>query len=605
MRMVDIIARKRSGQPLSREEIREVIQGFSSGEIPDYQMSALAMAICFQGMSDWETTELTLAMAESGQMLNWADIPGVKVDKHSTGGVGDTTTLVLAPLVASVGVPIAKMSGRGLGHTGGTIDKLESIPGFSTDLSMADFRKQVQEIGVAVAGQTADLAPADKRLYALRDVTGTVESLPLIASSIMSKKLASGADAIVLDVKVGTGAFMKTFDEARELAQRMVSIGHNAGRRVSAVITQMEQPLGKAIGNALEVREAIMTLRGQGPEDLTELCLVLGSEMVVLAGKADNAAKARKLLEQALSDGSALAKLKQWLIAQGGDARVADDLSLLPKSPVIQFYHAQKDGVIESVNAQQMGVIAMRLGAGRAAKDDVIDPSVGLVLLRKVGQRAARGEALVEIHAASTESAQQALKELDECIVLGDVAPYQPPLVLDVVHSSLRPQPVEEGDPAKVNTAQVMAGESKAEAVSTTNLVEHAKQARELAYVPYSHFAVGAALRLSNGEVVTGANVENASYGLTNCAERTAVFKAVTEKFSGTARIIEVAVVADSPDPVAPCGACRQVLREFCDPGTPVLLANLHGAVKQTTVEGLLPYSFTAAQMESGENLPD
>lgn len=576
MRVYDVIQKKRLGQSLTKEEIRDVVDNYVKGEIPDYQMSAFAMAVCIQGMTDDETTQLTLAMAHSGHVLDLGNIPGIKVDKHSTGGVGDTTTLVLAPLVAAVGVPIAKMSGRGLGHTGGTIDKLESIPGFTTQMSMEAFCAQVRRVGLAVAAQTAELAPADKQLYALRDVTATVESIPLIASSIMSKKIASGANAIVLDVKVGQGAFMKDMEHAQKLAQAMVSIGTLANRKTVAVLTQMEEPLGHAVGNALEVREAILTLCGRGPDDLTELCLVLGAEMVVLAGRAKDSAEARRMLEQALEDGSALAKWKEFVAAQGGDARVADDLSLLPKARVVKSFLAPKDGVVQSIQADAIGLVAMQLGAGRAKHDDTINPAVGLVLQRKVGQPVKQGEPLVEVHAASEQSAAEAIQALERCILISTGEPFATPLVLGVIRDSAAARPS-----------------------AADKLIDYARRAMERAYVPYSKFAVGAALQLSNGDIVTGANVENASFGLTNCAERTAVFQFVaSQAFQAKAKIERIVVIADSDGPVAPCGACRQVLAEFCVPNTPIVLADLKGRVKQTSLGELLPYAFGAAQME-------
>lgn len=603
--MYDIIQKKRLGQALTRAEIRWLIDSYISDSVPDYQMSALAMAICLQGMTSAETAELTMAMAESGQVLDWSDIPGIKVDKHSTGGVGDTTTLVLGPLVAAAGVPVAKMSGRGLGHTGGTIDKLESIPGFRTDISTEAFHEQVRTIGIAIAAQTADLAPADKKLYALRDVTATVESIPLIASSIMSKKLASGADAIVLDVKVGDGAFMKDVAHARALAETMVAIARLAGRRAVAVLTTMEEPLGFAIGNALEVREAIATLRGQGPVDLTELCLTLGAEMVVQAGKAATAKEARSLLEEQMANGLAIDKFKAFVAAQGGDARVADDLSLLPKAPVVKSFVAPSDGVLVSLRAEAIGRVAMELGAGRRTQEDVIDPAVGVVLRRKMGQSVVRGEPLIEVHAASQAAADAALAALADCVVIGQRSPFERPLVLDIVRESRasvgdavpaqRPETGELGDGSGIGV-----GDGADEGVGrdgTADLLQAAKDAWETAYVPYSRFAVGAALRLADGRIITGANIENASYGLTNCAERTAVFRALMENGGVPPTITGLAVIADSDGPVAPCGACRQVLAEFCPPDTPVLLADLQGQVKHTTTGELLPYAFGAAQM--------
>jgi pyrimidine-nucleoside phosphorylase len=606
MRMYDLIHKKRTGQVLARSEIEWMVDAYVRGEVPDDQMSAFAMAVVWRGMTDEETTDLTLAMAKSGHVLDLSSIPGVKVDKHSTGGVGDTTTLVLAPLVASVGVPVAKMSGRGLGHTGGTIDKLESIPGFSCELTMDAFLDQVRRIGVAVAAQTAELAPADKKLYALRDVTDTVESIPLIASSVMSKKIASGADAIVLDVKVGAGAFMKDLDQARRLARTMVSIGQLAGRRTVAVLTNMDEPLGHAVGNALEVREAVLTLRGQGPPDLTELCLTLGTEMVLLAGKAKEAAAARAMLERALADGSALAKWKEFVRAQGGDDRVADDLSLLPKAPVVRPLHAWADGVVTGMQAEEIGLIAMRLGAGRAKHGDAIDPAVGIVLHRKVGDPVVRGEVVAEIHAASEAAAEEAARGLRGCITLAAGDPFTPPLVLEIIRAGTAAEGPTSGavypagGHASADEATPRTATDPGEALDEA-LLAAARGAMQHAYAPYSRFPVGAALRLSDGRVVTGANVENASYGLTNCAERTALFQwAASPARAEGIRVVAVAVMADSPDPVAPCGACRQVLAEFCSPGTPVWLANTDGAVRRTTVGELLPDAFGPAQMAGG-----
>lgn len=385
MRMVDIIEKKRDGKSLSKEEIEFFIKGYTNGDIPDYQASSLAMAIFFQDMNDEERAALTMAMVNSGDVIDLSKINGIKVDKHSTGGVGDTTTLVLAPLVAAVGVPVAKMSGRGLGHTGGTIDKLESIKGFHVEISEEDFIKLVNENQVAVIGQSGNLTPADKKLYALRDVTGTVNSIPLIASSIMSKKIAAGADAIVLDVKTGNGAFMKTLEDAEALAHAMVSIGNNVGRNTMAIISDMSQPLGRAIGNALELKEAIDTLNGKGPEDLTELVLTLGSQMVVLANRANTLEEARQLLNEAIENGSALEKFKTFLENQGGDVSVVDAPELLPTATYQIEYKAQSSGVVSELIANEIGVASMMLGAGRQTKEDEIDLSVGIVLNKKVG----------------------------------------------------------------------------------------------------------------------------------------------------------------------------------------------------------------------------
>lgn len=415
MRMVDIIEKKRDGKSLSKEEIEFFIKGYTNGDIPDYQASSLAMAIFFQDMNDEERAALTMAMVNSGDVIDLSKINGIKVDKHSTGGVGDTTTLVLAPLVAAVGVPVAKMSGRGLGHTGGTIDKLESIKGFHVEISEEDFIKLVNENQVAVIGQSGNLTPADKKLYALRDVTGTVNSIPLIASSIMSKKIAAGADAIVLDVKTGNGAFMKTLEDAEALAHAMVSIGNNVGRNTMAIISDMSQPLGRAIGNALELKEAIDTLNGKGPEDLTELVLTLGSQMVVLANRANTLEEARQLLNEAIENGSALEKFKTFLENQGGDASVVDAPELLPTATYQIEYKAQSSGVVSELIANEIGVASMMLRAGRQTKEDEIDLSVGIVLNKKVGDVVKEGESLLTIH-SNRENFDDVIKKLDESI---------------------------------------------------------------------------------------------------------------------------------------------------------------------------------------------
>ena len=396
--MVDLIEKKRDGQALSTEEIKFIINGYTDGSIPDYQVSALTMAIYFKGMTEKERADLTMAMVESGDQIDLSQIEGIKVDKHSTGGVGDTTTLVLGPLVAALGVPVAKMSGRGLGHTGGTIDKLEAVKGFHVEIENNEFIDLVNINKIAVIGQSGNLTPADKKLYALRDVTATVDNIPLIASSIMSKKIAAGADAIVLDVKTGAGAFMKTLDDSRELAKAMVRIGNNVGRRTMAVISDMSQPLGYAIGNALEVKEAIDTLKGEGPEDLTELCLTLGSHMVYLAEKAGSLSEARTLLENVIKDGSALEKLKVFLSSQGGDAAIVDDPSKMPQAKYTFELEAKEDGYVAEIVADEVGTAAMLLGAGRATKESVIDLAVGLVLRKKIGDQVEKGESLVTIY---------------------------------------------------------------------------------------------------------------------------------------------------------------------------------------------------------------
>ncbi len=398
MRMIDIIEKKRDGHELTAEEIHFFINGYTSGAIPDYQASALAMAIFFQDMTERERADLTMAMVHSGETIDLSAIEGIKVDKHSTGGVGDTTTLILAPLVAAVGVPVAKMSGRGLGHTGGTIDKLESIKGFHVEISNERFIELVNQNKVAVIGQSGNLTPADKKLYALRDVTGTVNSIPLIASSIMCKKIAAGADAIVLDVKTGAGAFMKTEESAIELAHAMVKIGNHVGRQTLAIISDMSQPLGFAVGNTLEVKEAIATLKGQGPADLTELVLTLGSQMVVLAKKAVSMKAARQMLTEVIENGKAIEKFKEFLSAQGGDASVVDHPEHLPQASYQIGVPAKNDGVVSEIMADEIGKAATMLGAGRATKEDKIDLAVGLVLHKKIGDAVKKGEAVVTIH---------------------------------------------------------------------------------------------------------------------------------------------------------------------------------------------------------------
>ncbi len=411
MRMVDIIEKKRNGEELTTPEIRFFVEGYTDGSIPDYQASALCMAIYFKDMTDRERADLTMAMVESGDQIDLSSIAGIKVDKHSTGGVGDTTTLPLAAMVAAVGVPVAKMSGRGLGHTGGTIDKLEAIEGFHVELTSDEFSKQVNEIGMAVIGQSGNLTPADKKLYALRDVTGTVSSIPLIAGSIMSKKIAAGADAIVLDVKTGDGAFMKTVEDSIKLAQAMVKIGNNVGRKTMAIISDMSQPLGFAIGNALEVQEAIDTLKGNGPQDLNELCYTLGSQMVVVGGKAQTIEEARKMLEEVVANGAALEVLKKFIAAQGGDASVVDDPSRLPQAKFKFDVPAKQAGYVSKIEADDIGTAAMLLGAGRATKESVIDLAVGLVLHKKVGDSVAEGESLMTIH-ANTEQVDEVLEKI-------------------------------------------------------------------------------------------------------------------------------------------------------------------------------------------------
>lgn len=433
VRMVDLIEKKQEHETLTTEEIKWMIESYTKDEIPDYQMSAMLMAIYFQGMTKEELRDLTVAMVESGDEIDLSAIKGIKVDKHSTGGVGDTTTLVLAPLVASVGVPVPKMSGRGLGHTGGTLDKLESIEGFHIEITQEEFVDLVNKNKLALVGQSGNLTPADKKIYALRDVTSTVGSIPLIASSIMSKKIASGADAIVLDVKVGTGAFMKNIEDAKELAETMVEIGNSVGRDTMAVISDMSQPLGKAIGNANEVKEAIDTLKGEGPEDLTELCLVLGSQMAYLGGVGENLEEARQKLEENIKNGKALEQFKRFIEAQGGNPDVTDRPDeLLPQAKNKVEVTVDKDGVISEVDAEELGVAAMMLGAGRETIDSELDLAAGLMLHKKIGDPVKKGESLLTIY-SNKEDVSASVQIIKDNIKISDHA--EPvTLIHEIIH---------------------------------------------------------------------------------------------------------------------------------------------------------------------------
>lgn len=433
MLMTDLIATKRDGGELSTEEIDFMIQGYTRGDIPDYQMSAMCMAILLRGMNDRETLDMTMSMMHSGETLDLSPIDGMKADKHSTGGVGDKTSLVLCPMVAACGLKIAKMSGRGLGHTGGTIDKLESFPGFHTGISEERFFKNVNEIGISIMGQTADIDPADKKIYALRDVTGTVPSIPLIVSSIMSKKLASGADIIVLDVKCGSGAFMKTLDEAKKLAEGLTRVGRLAGKKCAAVITDMDQPLGSAVGNALEVKEAIAVLKGEKQGDLLELCLSIGSLMLAEAGMVESVEQGRERLLVSIADGSALNKLAQMVTAQDGDSRAVYDTSMLPDAAVKLPVSASRAGYVRRIEAEQVGLVSMHLGGGRVTKESEIDLSVGVVLDKKVGDYVTESESLGTIHAASMEKAQQAAELLRGCFELSDKKVERPAFIKAIV----------------------------------------------------------------------------------------------------------------------------------------------------------------------------
>ncbi|MCI7147518.1 MAG: pyrimidine-nucleoside phosphorylase [Firmicutes bacterium] len=433
MNMIDIIQKKKEGKSLSREEIKWFIDGYVAGDIPDYQASALLMAIYFRGLNKEETFQLTEAMRYSGDTIDLSPISGIKVDKHSTGGVGDKTTLVVAPLASACGVPIAKMSGRGLGFTGGTVDKMESIPGFRTALAPQEFLDQVNHVGMAVIGQTAHITPADKKLYALRDVTATVDNFGLIASSIMSKKLAAGSDAIVLDVKCGDGAFMENKEDAVKLAELMVEIGNNAGRRTVAAITEMGQPLGKAVGNSLEVIEAIETLKGKGPDDITQLALRLSGIMVYLGGKASSPEAGLKMTEAALADGRGLAKLRAFIEAQGGNPQVVDDYSLFPEHSVEDRLIAQSDGYVSKIEARRIGLSSQHTGAGRATKEASIDLSAGIYVCKKVGDKVEKGETLAIFYGNDKAKVDAAMAEAQKAFEIG-AEPVEPPeLIKEII----------------------------------------------------------------------------------------------------------------------------------------------------------------------------
>ena len=432
MRMYDIILKKRANLPLTDKEIRFVIDGYVKGEIPDYQVSALLMTIVFNGMNARELGTLTLAMAQSGNMVDLSNIDGITVDKHSTGGVGDKTTLIIAPLVAACGGKVAKMSGRGLGHTGGTIDKMESIPNLKVSLEQDAFINQVNKIGLAVIGQSEGLAPADKKLYALRDVTGTVDSIPLIASSVMSKKLASGAQAILLDVKVGSGAFMKNIEDARELAKAMVDIGKGNGRSIKAILTDMDRPLGHAIGNALEIREVIDTLKGHGPEDLTHECIIMAAHMLVLSHMCDYETALNRV-QQALDSGVALERLRLMVDAQGGDSRVIDDEIILTIGQFTYDVIAPQDGYIIHMNTEQCGIASVMLGAGRTVKDGPIDYSAGILMHKKTGDSVTVGECIATLYASDESLLSNAAKTYLEAITFGETAPIMADTILDIV----------------------------------------------------------------------------------------------------------------------------------------------------------------------------
>lgn len=433
MRMYDLIMKKRNGNVLTKDEIFYMIEGYTRGEIPDYQMSAMMMAVYFQGMNEEETLQLTMAMRDSGEHLDLSAVHGIKVDKHSTGGVGDKTSLALTPMAAACGIPVAKMSGRGLGHTGGTIDKLESFPGFTTGISTDTFLKNVNEIGIAIMGQTAQLAPADKKLYALRDVTATVDNLSLIASSIMSKKLAAGADAIVLDVKTGSGAFMKKEEDAFALAREMVAIGKGAGKTTVGVITDMDQPLGRAVGNALEVKEAIETLMGKGPADFQELCLTLGTYMLLTGKRASGKEEAESMLKEVIANGKALDKLAEFVAAQGGDSKAVYNPGLLPAASLSEDVPAAVEGYVSRIACEEVGICSLILGGGRETKESVIDLSVGILLHKKKGDYVKKGEPIATLYANDREKLRQAVNRFENTYQYSEIPVEIPPVVKGIV----------------------------------------------------------------------------------------------------------------------------------------------------------------------------
>ncbi len=436
MRAVDLIEKKKRGGEHTPEELDWLIGAYMRGEVPDYQIAAWLMAVWFRGMTSAETAALTMAMVRSGERLDLSSVAPFVVDKHSTGGVGDKTSLAVVPLVAACGVPVAKMSGRGLGFSGGTLDKLESIPGLTVDLSRERFLEQVRRHGLVIAGQSADLAPADGKLYALRDVTATVDSIPLIASSVMSKKIAAGAHGVVLDVKVGRGAFMKDLAAARTLAEEMTRIGRAAGMRTVAVLSSMEQPLGRAVGNALEVREAIETLRGHGPPDFVELCFTVGGEMLIMARRAGSPEEARALLQQAIASGAGLAKLREMVQAQGGDPAVIDDPDRLPRARLVEPVAAPQDGYLAAINAEEIGLAAVQMGAGRAVKGQPIDHAVGLVFHAKVGDRLRRGDPICELHLNDAARLEPVRQRVLAACTWSEAPVSPPPLILGIIRSS-------------------------------------------------------------------------------------------------------------------------------------------------------------------------
>lgn len=591
MHMNELIIKKRNGLAHTPEELQYIVEAYVNGQIPDYQMSAWLMAVYYEGMSAQETAQFTKYMAESGEQIDLSVIPGITVDKHSTGGVGDKTTFIITSIVAACGVPVAKMSGRGLGHTGGTIDKLDSIPHVNVALNRDEFLNTVRSVGVAVTGQSENLAPADKLLYALRDVTGTVDSIPLIASSVMSKKLASGSQGILLDVKVGSGAFMKSLDDAISLAQVMVSIGEENGRHMMALITDMDRPLGQAVGNALEIEEVVNTLHGRGPQDLTEESLVLAAYMLYIGGKGTTE-ECRQLAEQTLYSGKAYEKFVQMVEAQGGDSSVLSQTDF-GKAAFEMPVKAPQSGYIVHMNAEACGRAALALGAGRHKKGDPIDYKAGLRILKKTGDYVNAGEVIAYVQSSTESLLSIGAKAYVEALQFGDVAPKAHPLIFAAVSANgVERYAVTDDKTGETGVTGETGGTGAdkmpglSDAVKRT-LIQAARTAQTYSYSPYSKFRVGAALLCEDGSIVTGCNVENASYGLTNCAERVAIQTAVT---MGHKKFKAIAIVGDAPSCCMPCGACRQVLVEFRIPY--IILSDEHEQIHTFTLDELIPHSF-------------
>lgn len=577
MRMYDLIIKKRDGGELTTQEINEMIQAYCKDEVPDYQMSAFLMAVYYKGMTDRELADFTMAMTNSGDIVDLSGIEGYTVDKHSTGGVGDKTTFIIASIVASCGGKVAKMSGRGLGHTGGTIDKMESIPGMRVELSEDEFIDIVNKIGCAVIGQSNELALADKKIYALRDVTATVDSIELIASSIMSKKLALGNKGLVLDVKVGSGAFMKNEEDAIKLAKKMVAIGNEHGKNTIALITNMDQPLGREIGNANEIREVIDVLYNKGPEDLREEVIELSANMLSLVNK-DSYENNKALAKKSLADGSALAKFKDMVKLQGGLVDVIENPKLLAKGKYKVDIKADRDGYIYEIDATGCGIAAVELGAGRAKKDDKIDFGAGIHINKKLGDRVAKGEVLATLYTDREDTLKSAVAIYRKSIIIADEMPKVKPCVI----AKVTKDGVEKYD--KNNTLK---NESYLSDEVIAKMINMAKMARKNAYSPYSNFAVGAAVLVDDEKIILGANIENASYSLTNCAERVAIAKAIS---AGYDKIKAVAIVADVDEVCTPCGACRQVMQEF---GVEfVIMANIKDNYEVKSLDELLPCGF-------------